>query len=40
MRNPIDPKTGLPIPSRTDQQPRRRRQGRVPGPGDVAQIDA
>ena len=32
----IDPKTGLPIPSRTDRAPRNKRQGRVPGPGDVA----
>ncbi len=40
MRDPIDPKTGLPIPSRTDQQPRRRRRGRVPGPGDIAKVDA
>ena len=36
----IDPKTGLPVPRRTDRAPRSKRQGRVPGPGDVAQVDA
>ena len=36
----IDPKTGLPFPRRTDKAPRSKRQGRVPGPADVAKIDA
>ena len=36
----IDPRTGLPYPVRTDRAPRSRRQGRVPGPADVAKIDA
>jgi hypothetical protein len=36
----IDPKTGLPFPVRSDRAPRNKRQGRVPGPADVAQIDA
>ncbi len=36
----IDPPSGLPVPRRTDRAPRSERQGRVPGPGDVAQIDA
>ena len=40
MRNPINPKTGLPIPSRTDQEPRSKRQGRVPGPEDIRQVAA
>ena len=40
MRNPIDPKTGLPIPSRTDQEPRGERQGRVAGPEDIRQVTA
>ena len=40
MRYPIDPKTGLPIPSHTDQEPRRERQGRVLGPEDIRQVTA
>ncbi|MCH8927019.1 MAG: hypothetical protein IH924_12940, partial [Proteobacteria bacterium] len=36
----IDPPSGLPVPRRTDRAPRSKRQGRVPGPADVAQIDA
>ena len=36
----IDPRTGLPFPLRTDRAPPNKRQGRVPGPADVAQIDA
>ena len=36
----IDHPSGLPVPRRTDKAPRSKRQGRVPGPGDVAQIDA
>ncbi|MFQ5620096.1 MAG: hypothetical protein ACE5FR_14120, partial [Rhodospirillales bacterium] len=35
-----DPPSGLPVPRRTDRTPRNKRQGRVQGPGDVAQIDA
>lgn len=33
MANPIDPPSGLPVPRRTDKGPRRKRQGRIPGPG-------
>ncbi|MFQ5765968.1 MAG: hypothetical protein ACE5GT_13690, partial [Rhodospirillales bacterium] len=36
----IDKRSGIPVVSRTDQEPRRKRQGRVPGPGDVAKVDA
>ncbi|MEE8222954.1 MAG: hypothetical protein V3S59_01520, partial [Alphaproteobacteria bacterium] len=36
----IDAPTGLPVPTRTDRGPGRKRQGRVPGPGDVDQVDA
>ncbi len=36
----IDPPSGLPVPRRTDRAPRDNRQGRVPGPAGVAQIDA
>ena len=36
----IDGPSDLPVPRRTDKAPRNKRQGRVPGPGDVAQIDA
>ena len=36
----IDPRSGLPVPRRTDKAPRSKRQGRVPGPADVKQIDA
>ena len=36
----IDQRSGLPVPRRTDKSPRNRQRGRVPGPADVAQIDA
>ncbi len=36
----IDPPSGLPVPRRTDKAPRSKRRGRVPGPADVARIDA
>ena len=36
----IDGPSGLPVPRRTDRAPRSKRQGRVPGPADVAKIDA
>ncbi len=36
----IDGRSGLPVPRRTDRVPRNRQRGRVPGPADVAQIDA
>ncbi len=40
MPTVLDRSTGLPVPGRTDAEPRRKRRGRVPGPADVAKIDA
>ncbi len=37
----IDPRTGLPVPRRTDRAPRRGRKAiRIPGPGDIDQVPA
>ncbi len=36
----IDAPTGLPVPTRNDFGPGRKRRGRVPGPGDVETVDA
>ena len=37
----IDPRTGLPVPRRTDRAPRGGRKAiRIPGPGDIEQVPA